>query len=474
MDKQQSSEWSSLRKSLIKVNGLSINKPNCLLVEADARVALPNLPQSSVSCIITSPPYAARKDYKTSNQIGFGQDCDSEYLPDLKNILLQLFRIAKPGAALWIVLDTVKQAGETVSLPWEVVTRAREAGWTFHDLVIWDKGKNLPWSNPGRFRGVCEYILLLGKGKLANFNLNAVRDSDHLSSYWVKYPERYHPDGKAPSDLWHFPIPNQGSWSKGQSRHDCPFPIGLVARMISITTKAGDVILDPFSGTGSVIATASHMSRHGIGFEINKDFVQEFKDNGYKALIERAKMELPQSNSNKTPLRKAIIDLRMLKYPRTLFADISRSDRLNGTARQSIGAFFIPSAVHTEPNNAASLDSSDLGRLELQVLLRPDSDKERVEKAVQERMAAKPLSIFGLKANVKVIPFTQWSHELSVSTTNEDPWYIYRNGRFYKYDDKITAENLLNTIRAESADTLRKVPSIIANLKINLDKPVSD
>ncbi|MDT7603895.1 MAG: hypothetical protein QOF61_1892, partial [Acidobacteriota bacterium] len=231
---------------------------------------------------------------------------------------------------------------------------------------------------------------------------------------------------------------------------------------------------DPFSGTGSVIATASHMGRYGIGIEINQDFVREFKDNGYKALVERAKAELPLNGSNGNSLRKVIINLRLLKYPRTLFADISRSDRLNGTARQSIGAFFIPSAGHTGTDNAESLDSNDLGRLELQVLLRPDADEESVKKAIQERMVAKPLSIFGLKANVTIIPFAKWSNRLSLPSSNKDAWYIYRSGRFYKYDEKIESENLLNTIRAESSDMRRKVPSIIANLKVNLERPVSD
>lgn len=474
MDEELNIDWISIRESLVGASKLRVNKPNCILAGVDARVGLSKLPASSIACIITSPPYGARKDYKNSNQIGFGQDCETEYLPDLQKILVELFRIAKSGAALWIVLDTVKQAGETVPLPWEVVTRAREAGWTFHDLVVWDKGKNLPWSNPGRFRGVCEYILLLGKGKLATFNLNAVRDSDHLSSYWVKYPERYHPDGKAPGDLWHFPIPTQGSWSKGQSRHDCPFPIGLVARMISITTKPNEVVLDPFSGTGSVIATASHMGRYGAGIEINETYIKEFKDNGYKALTKRAKVELPQNGSSDNSLRQVIIDLRMLKYPKTLFADISRSDRLNGTARQFIGAFFLPLAGRTELNNGESLDSNDLGRIELQILLRQDADEERVRKAVQERMVAKPLSIFGLKVKVKVIPFIDWNDKLSIPASNGNSWYIYRSGRFYKYDTEVMSENLLNTIRDDSDDMRRKVPSIIAGLKVDLEKPVSD
>ena len=344
---EQFTAWNHVRDAFTSVGCTHVDKCNCTLLNADARTALSNLPDASVACIITSPPYAGLKDYGSSDQIGYGQDREGEYFPDLQNILRELLRVAKPGAALWMVLDTLKESGKTVPLPWEVITRATEVGWTFHDLVVWDKGKSLPWSNHGRFRGVCEYILLLGKGKLANFNIDAARDADHLSPYWVKYPERYHPDGKAPSDLWHFPIPTQGSWSKGQIRHFCPFPVALIARMLSISTNVGDIVLDPFSGTGSVITVASYMKRCGIGTELNTAFVEDFDKIGYQALMNLANVELSQAGVHGNSLRVIIIDLRMLKYAKTLFLEISRGDRLNGHARDYIGIFFLRSTEHT-------------------------------------------------------------------------------------------------------------------------------
>src|SRR2546421_261661 len=134
-------------------------------------------------------------------------------------------------------------SGRTLLLPWEIIRSAQEGGWTFEDLVIWDKGRSLPWTHKGHFRGVFEYILLFGKSKLTHFEIGRARETDDLSPYWVKYPERYNPNGKSPSDIWHFPIPVQGSWSRNGIRHFCPFPLSMVARMISLTAPVSGVVL---------------------------------------------------------------------------------------------------------------------------------------------------------------------------------------------------------------------------------------
>ena len=463
--------WNDVVARLQLTSQQQSKKSNCILLNADSRTALTAIAHDSVDCIITSPPYGGLKDYGSTNQIGFGQHPEDEYLPDLKNILADLLRVAKPGAALWIVLDTLKEAGETVPLPWEVITRAKEVGWTFHDLVIWDKGKSLPWSNHGRFRGVCEYILLLGNGKLTHFNLDASRDADNLSPYWVKYPERYHPDGKAPSDLWHFPIPTQGSWSKGQSRHYCPFPIGLVARMISITSKIGDTILDPFSGTGSVIAVASHMKRYGIGIELNNAFVEEFDQTGYHSLVKLATTELGSDTKYGSSLRSMIIDLRMLKYAKTLFLEISRGDRLSGQARNYIDSFLLRSTEKTSEDDTDALVSGNLGRIELDVLLREGADTDAVQKIIIQRMSVAPLTLFGINVDVRVASFDQWNTKTFLPVEADTYWYIYRNGKFYSYSASVDGCSLPQIVQAESNNTSNKIPAIFSKLKISVDSP---
>ena len=468
-----STDWASIFKSLENSGYDIVNHNRDLLVQADARVALSVIPADSVSCTITSPPYGNLKDYGAEGQIGYGQHREEEYLRDLESILAELFRVTKPGGSLWLVLDTVKDSGVTIPLPWLVAMRAQNAGWTFHDLVIWDKGKSLPWSNPGRFRGVCEYILLLGKGKFTHFDVGAVRESDYLSPYWVKYPERYHPDGKAPSDLWHFPIPNQGTWGKGQSRHYCPFPLGLVARMIVISTCVNDIVFDPFSGTGSVIAVASQLNRYGVGIEVNSTYVKSYDESGYAALVERTRIEMPKGKNGST-LRHSIIGLRMLKYPKTLYNQISRSDRLGGKAREHIGAFFLRSALMTQTDDTEALDSGDLGCITLDVLLRADADSEAVTKEIEQQTKVAPLTIFGIRAKINIVEYNQWTLQGFLPTAPDNTWYIYRKGTFYRFDAEINACDLDTVTRAEASILSHKIPSILSNLKVDVESPAWD
>ncbi len=467
--------WECLLKSLQEVPGTHAVKNQCILLGADSRTVLAHLPNESVACFITSPPYASLKDYGTPGQIGFGQDPHTEFLPDMRKVLAELYRIALPGASLWLVLDMIKKSGEAIPLPWDIVTLAREAGWTLHDTIIWDKGKSLPWSGAGRFRAVCEHIFLLGKGKLSTFNLDAVRDSTHLSSYWIKYPERYHPDGKAPTDLWHFPIPNQGTWAKGQSRHYCPFPVGLIERMISVSTHCGDIVVDPFSGTGSVIATASHLKRHGVGIELNPVFVHEFDKTGFTTLVERAEQEFPSTNPRSISLRKTIIELRMLKYAKTLFAGIARNDVLGNQAKDGICAFLLTSTQKTTERETDALDSGNLGCINLQVLLRRDTDYETVSSAIESKLRVEPLSIFGIKAHVEVISFDSWEDGSNLPNSPTSDWYAYRNGKFFRYSEIVESTNLLETFHLEAAKNPScKVPSIFSTLGLSLDDAISD
>ncbi len=460
--------WEQITESIDRIRGRCVSKDKCAILRADSRIAISQLPNNSVSCIITSPPYGDLKNYGSKNQIGFGQKLE-EYLPDLEKIFEKLLVVAKPGASMWIVLDMMKEAGETIPLPWEIISRCKNVGWTFQDLVIWDKGKSLPWSSRGKFRGVCEYILLLSKGKLKKFNLDAVRDSENLSSYWVQYPERYHPDGKAPSDLWHFPIPTQGTWSKKQSRHFCPFPIGLIARMVAISTDKDEIILDPFSGTGSVPAIASYLNRYGLGIEINSSFVTDFKKKGFDLIIEKAKEELPNNDLLNNSLRETIIKLRMQKYPKTLFSGLMRSDYLGDKARDYIEVFIIKSSQLL--NEKENLDSGKLGKVSLQILLKEKADKKIVEKSVLNRTSIAPLSIFGIKVETEIIKYKDWHGEKFISSLKNNTWYVYKNGKFFKDYEKVTKKRIENYIYSDQIN-YKKMPHIISEIELSVEPPL--
>ena len=439
------------------------------MVEGDVRTLLQSVPAESITCTITSPPYGAVKDYGAPGQIGHGQKYETEYLPAMRDVLAQLHRVSKPGAALWVVLDTIKDNGAMTPLPWQMAALAGEVGWTFHDLVIWDKGRSLPWSHHGRFRNVVEYILLLGKGRLAHFNLDAIRDTENLGPYWVRYPERYHPSGKAPSDLWHFPIPVQGSWSKGTVRHLCPFPVALVARMVALTSAPGDLVLDCFAGTGSVPATAAVMGRLGVGFELNPDFVRAFKERVCDDLMKRAHAEL-QLGGPPVNLGVSIVQLRMQKYAKTLLTELSRADRLNGLAWKEIRGFVLR-RTRLLSGKWKTGQHYQLGSIELDVLAQQGADIPGLRQAIEARQAVRPLSKFGIEAQVSVRSHNEWREESYADDLPAGPWYIYRKGRFYQLDAQIHRPNLHGEILAQAADSRAKVPALFSQMKLEIPLP---
>jgi DNA modification methylase len=406
----------------------------CLAIRGDNRDVLAAIPNASVHCTITSPPYGDQKNYGSPDEIGSGNRDYEAYLADIKRVVRELQRVTVNGGVMWLVLDTLKRDGQSLPLPFQAIEIAKAYDWIFHECVIWDKGKSLPWSHHGHFRGVFEYILLFGKGRIRQFDLDAVRESDHLSSYWVKYPERFNPLGKAPSDLWHVPIPVQGSWSKSDLRHLCPFPNDLVRRMVALTSKPGDVVLDPFSGTGIVPALASSMDRLGLGIELNKRYYRTFVSTGFKRITESQSVDHIGHSASK--LARLIQDLRVLKYPKSLFAQISRADRLGDGARSRIAAFLV--------NRDGDQDTAEV---KVSVLAANKADVADIERACSAAIAIPPLSKFGLVATVSVLAPSIWQSSQFRPVRQADKWYRYQAGMFNAYSERIGADEMKAALR---------------------------
>ena len=215
--------------------------------EGDARELAPLLPNRSIAVTLRSPPYWAMKDYGIPGQIGREQGYQ-EYLNDLVMIFQHVHRATRDTGSLWVVLDTFKVQGRLKLLPFEFSNLLeQQTGWTLQDIIIWDKGKTLPWSRIGQLRNQFEYLLCFSKSRKFKYEIDRLKEIE-LKEWWVKYPERYNPKGKVPSNIWDVPIPVQGSWNTNGLRHACPFPLTLVERVLLLTTDAtrDHVVLDPF------------------------------------------------------------------------------------------------------------------------------------------------------------------------------------------------------------------------------------
>lgn len=282
-----------------------------------------------IQTTITSPPYFDMKDYGVEGQVGYGQKYE-DYLNDLKLIFDQVYYRTKEDGTLWIIIDTFKRNNSIVPLPFDLVDRLKQVGWLLQNIIIWKKDKTVPWSVNGFSQRKFEYILLFSKTPKYKNNKDRVRvyDTRQLKKWWVKYPERYNPRGKALDEIWEFPIPVQGSWGDKYIRHFCPLPKEMVSNMIQISTDEGDIVFDPFAGTGTVLSQSAYMNRKYLGVELNSTYIQQFKT--YLAnTLEEGKLEYKKmlATQDQTNFEATILDLRALKYGRLLVRKIQEETK---------------------------------------------------------------------------------------------------------------------------------------------------
>lgn len=273
-----------------------------------------------IQTTITSPPYFDMKDYGVEGQVGYGQKYE-DYLEDLKSIFGQVFHHTECDGTLWIIIDTFKRNHNIVPLPFDLTAKLQQVGWLLQDIIIWKKDKTVPWSNNGFTQRKFEYILLFSKSPKYKNNKDRIRvyDTRQLKKWWVKYPERYNPRGKALDEIWEYPIPVQGSWGDKYIRHFCPLPKDMVSNMIQISTDEGDLVFDPFAGTGTVLSQSAYMNRKYVGFELNPSYINQF-ESYLQNTLESGKSDYAKliENQGQNEFEETILNLRALKYGRLL------------------------------------------------------------------------------------------------------------------------------------------------------------
>ena len=298
----------------------------------DSRLLLDTIPKEIlIQTTITSPPYFDMKDYGVENQIGYGQKYD-DYLDDLQFIFKQVLERTKKDGTLWIIIDTFKRNNVVIPLPFDLANKLKIIGWKLQEIIIWKKDKTVPWSTKGFMQRKFEYILFFSKGSEYKSNKDRVRiyDIQQLKKWWIKYPERYNPKGKALDEIWEYPIPIQGSWGDEYIRHFCPLPKEMVATMIEISTDENDIVLDPFAGSGTVLSQSAYMHRDYIGFELNNDYI-----NMFQIYLERTinqghhEYDKLKNNDEQKNFENQILNLRALKFGRLLLNNIEKITGIN-------------------------------------------------------------------------------------------------------------------------------------------------
>lgn len=411
---------------------------NDCIYNIDSRDLDQEVEDGSVACTITSPPYFDMKDYGSEKQIGYGQSYE-EYLCDLKSVFSKVYDATKPDGTLWVVIDTFKEDGRVIPLPFDLSQKISESGWRLQDIIIWKKDKTVPWSGNGFVQRKFEYVLFFSKSKSFKYYKDRVKvyDTRQLKKWWIKYPERYNPRGKALDEVWEYPIPTQGSWGDKYIKHFCPLPADMIANIIQLATDEGDTVLDPFAGTGSVLAQASFMRRGYIGFELNVDYIEMFHSylaKNYESRI-RSYDSLASDTSGQDEFEEIIINLRSLKFARVLLKTL-KSDGFDA------GKVFVERIGRSDKKNKIEL---------VKFLIFSRESKNELLINLSEMANKAPLSKFGIEPLFEI--------RLPSAVNNYDDVYCF-------YTERNTSKKI-----GEFAleDGIKKA-SIFSKINVDLDE----
>lgn len=396
---------------------------------------------------VTSPPYATLVDYGSENQIGFGQTY-ADYLQSCRAIFAELNRWTVDSGSMWVVADSLLQptsAGapsRLVPLPFDLAAQAESVGWTLREVVVWRKDRTRPWSHHGKLRNGFEYVLFFVKSNEYSFNIDRLRDTRNLKSWWVKYPERHNPWGMAPDNVWEIPIPVQGSWDGSAFRHACPFPAELVRRMILLSSDENDVVFDPFAGSGAVVNGAIQEGRRGLGIELNQDYVELFRQTKTTKRADR------DDTKPISAMTQRLLELRALKYPKDLANQIVRA---GFTTSQIRAVLMRVESINYEPARTG------YGQIACAVVVADglsELESARLTKVIAEVVSVAPLSKYGLVAAVEVLSIEDATQRVSESDVS-----IYKRGRTWSASETIPGSELSNWLREFGIPTVVPVVS---------------
>lgn len=221
--------------------------------------------------IVTSPPYNIGKEYETQQSL-------EDYLAQQERTIAACVNIlAEEGSICWQVghyIEGSGQAKEAFPLDLVLYPIFKSHGLILKNRIIWTFGHGL--HEKTRFSGRHETILWFVRSEKYVFNLDPVRVPQ-------KYPGKKafrgknkgklsgHPAGKNPSDIWD--MPNVKANHKEKTEHPCQYPVGLVERLILSLSHEGDLVLDPYLGAGTTVATAVMRKRRGAGSDIEPRYI---------------------------------------------------------------------------------------------------------------------------------------------------------------------------------------------------------
>lgn len=280
------------------------------LYHGDAATTLRALPEQSVNCVVTSPPYFGLRDYGATGQLG-QEETPAKFVENLVRVFQEVRRVLADNGTLWLNLgdsyadsnttsfaETGKHVGRPMGarahgdrpaksllgIPWRTALALQDAGWILRNEVIWHKNNGMPESVADRLANKHEHVFLFSKQQRYHFDLDAIRvepahdrgqvprrDDEAWNGGTSLAPHEghrgSHPNGKNPGDVWTLnstPFPGA---------HFATFPRELPRRCIQAGCKPCGTVLDPFSGSGTTGEQALLLGRKYVGIDLNRDYL---------------------------------------------------------------------------------------------------------------------------------------------------------------------------------------------------------
>jgi site-specific DNA-methyltransferase (adenine-specific) len=243
-----------------------------VVYEHDAR-DMKSVESGSVALVVTSPPYFAGKEYERSLGHNGVPGSYFEYLTLLHDVFAECKRVLEPGGRIAVNVANLGRRPYR-SLAGDVTQVLQDLGLLLRGEVVWWKGRaaggSCAWGTfqrPGNpvLRDVTERIVIASKGRFDRALTPGQRlELDLPSTATISRDEFL----EATTDLWD--IPPESATRVG---HPAPFPIALPRRLIELYTYEGDVVLDPFMGSGTTAVAAVRTDRRYIGFETDRSYI---------------------------------------------------------------------------------------------------------------------------------------------------------------------------------------------------------
>lgn len=229
------------------------------------------MPDNFVDLTVTSPPYDQNRTYTNNNGLDWSFD-------KFKPIAKELYRVTKKGGVIvWIVGDTTDKNGSETGTSFRQALYFKELGFNIHDTMIYAK-QGFAFPYPNRYHQVFEYMFIFSKDrpKTVNFlmdrknknlgykNTNMKREQDGSKTYRRGYKPREY--GKR-YNIWEYKV-----GGKDKYNHPAIYPDKLAYDSIYSWSNEGDLVYDPFMGSGTTAKCARILNRNYVGSEISKEY----------------------------------------------------------------------------------------------------------------------------------------------------------------------------------------------------------